>query len=81
MGFFNINEAGLCREFFLAVGLTVAVLLTFLVYLLSMNRMVFLIATIISFNPLIWIINAIYLKNRWQDTEKFHIENKDNTNV
>jgi len=80
MGFFNVSEVGLCREFFIAAGITTGILLTFLIYLLSMNRTAFLITTIISFNPLIWIINGIYLKNRWQDVKKFYVidtENKD----
>ena len=80
MGFFNVDKVGLCREFFIATGLTSGILLTFLIYLLSMNRIVFLITTIISFNPLIWIINGIYLKNRWQDVKKFNISNIDTEN-
>lgn len=35
------------------------------VLMLQFNKYAFLIATIISINPLIWIINGIYLKNRW----------------
>ena len=33
--------------------------------ILEFNKWAFLIATILSFNPLLWIINGIYLKNRW----------------
>ena len=33
--------------------------------ILKFNKYAFLIATILSFNPLLWIINGIYLKNRW----------------
>jgi hypothetical protein len=72
IGFFNVSEIGLSREFFVATGATIGILLTCLVYLLSMNRTVFLITTIMSINPLIWIINGIYLKNRWQDVGKFN---------
>lgn len=34
--------------------------------ILNYNKYAFLIATILSFNPLLWIINGIYLKNRWK---------------
>ena len=33
--------------------------------ILRYNKYAFLIATILSINPIIWIINGIYLKNRW----------------
>jgi len=35
------------------------------ILMLQFNKYAFLIATVISLNPLIWIINGIYLKNRW----------------
>jgi hypothetical protein len=35
------------------------------IYILKMNKYAFLWATILSVNPLIWIVNGIYLKNRW----------------
>jgi len=35
------------------------------ILILMYNKYAFLIATIISLNPLLWIINGIYLKNRW----------------
>ncbi len=36
-----------------------------MIMILKYNKYAFLIATIISINPLLWIINGIYLKNRW----------------
>ncbi len=36
-----------------------------MVMILKFNKYAFLIATILSFNPLLWIINGFYLKNRW----------------
>lgn len=36
-----------------------------MVMILKYNKYAFLIATILSLNPLLWIINGIYLKNRW----------------
>ena len=36
-----------------------------MVLILKYNKYAFLIATILSLNPLLWIINGIYLKNRW----------------
>ena len=37
------------------------------ILILRYNKYAFLIATILSLNPLYWIINGIYLKNRWCD--------------
>ena len=36
-----------------------------MVLVLMHNKYAFLIATILSLNPIVWIINGIYLKNRW----------------
>jgi hypothetical protein len=36
-----------------------------LIMVLKFNKYAFLIATILTFNPIIWIINGIYLRNRW----------------
>lgn len=36
-----------------------------MVLILRYNKYAFLIATVLSLNPLLWIINGIYLKNRW----------------
>lgn len=35
------------------------------IMVLRYNKYAFLIATVISLNPLIWIINGIYLQRRW----------------
>lgn len=35
------------------------------IMILRFNKYAFLIATILSLNPLCWIINGIYLANRW----------------
>jgi len=36
-----------------------------MILILQFNKYAFLIATILSINPIAWIINGIYLKNRW----------------
>jgi uncharacterized membrane protein YvbJ len=36
-----------------------------MIFILKFNKYAFLIATILSINPLLWIINGVYLKNRW----------------
>jgi hypothetical protein len=36
------------------------------ILILRMNKYAFLWATILSLNPLIWIINGVYLKRRWR---------------
>lgn len=61
----NLQMLGVLNEI---VGLAVffIVLNTLLMILiLRNNKYAFLIATVISLNPLLWIINGIYLKNRW----------------
>jgi hypothetical protein len=48
------------------LAITLIVINTILnVMILKFNKYVFLIATILSINPIFWIINGIYLKNRW----------------
>lgn len=64
-GFFNISEAGVSGDFIAAIGITTAILLTWFLSLISYNRSAFLLATIFSLNPLLWIGNGIYLRNRW----------------
>lgn len=48
------------------LGLFIVLLNTILMVLvLKYNKYAFLLSTISSLNPLLWIINGIYLKNRW----------------
>jgi hypothetical protein len=35
--------------------------------LLKYSKIAFVTATVLSINPLLWIINGIYIKNRWND--------------
>lgn len=35
------------------------------VMILRMNKYAFLVATILSANPILWVINGLYLKRRW----------------
>ena len=44
------------------------------ILILRYNKYAFLIATILSLNPLYWIINGIYLKNRWCDPKVNNVE-------
>ena len=50
------------------VGLAVVLIVintALMIMILKLSKYAFLIATVISLNPLLWIINGIYLKNRW----------------
>tara|TARA_B100000315_G_C14165830_1_gene402201 strand:+ start:192 stop:488 length:297 start_codon:yes stop_codon:yes gene_type:complete len=50
------------------VGLAVVLIVintALMIMILKFSKYAFLIATVISLNPLLWIINGIYLKNRW----------------
>ena len=51
-----------------SLGMTLALVAfnsVFMILILRYNKYAFLIATILSINPVLWIINGIYLKNRW----------------
>ena len=64
-GWFDVEENGIKGEFIAAVAITVGVFFTWLLSLFTYSRVAFLLATIFSLNPVIWVINGIYLKNRW----------------
>ena len=59
----------------IALGFIINTILNILI--LKYNKYAFLIATVLSFNPLYWIINGIYLKNRWYHPKV----NKDQTDL
>jgi hypothetical protein len=40
-----------------------------MIAILMKYKYAFLIATIVSLNPLLWVVNGIYLKNRWNHPE------------
>lgn len=48
---------------FVLVALNVALS----VMLLKYSKIAFVFATVISINPVLWVINGIYIKNRWKD--------------
>nr|BAJ06919.1 hypothetical protein [uncultured bacterium] len=61
----NLYTFGVLSE---QVGLAVFLIILnsiLMIMILKFNKYAFLIATILSLNPLLWIINGIYLKNRW----------------
>jgi len=47
--------------FFLGMG----VLIGYLV--INRNKIALVVLTVISINPIIWVINFFYLKNRWNE--------------
>lgn len=50
----------------LEVGIPLIILNSILtVMILKFNKYAFLVLTVLSLNPLLWIINGIYLKKRW----------------
>lgn len=53
---FSAGAGAIFMLIFVVLGLAV----------LSYNRTAFLVVTILSLNPLVWVINGIYLKNRWR---------------
>lgn len=49
-----------------------------IIFMLRYNKYAFLISTLFSFNPLIWLINGIYLRNRWNHPK---VNSKDNNRL
>jgi hypothetical protein len=62
LSIFSLANTGL-DEFLIFILILNAVLM---IMILKLNKYAFLIATVLSLNPIIWIINGIYLKNRWK---------------
>lgn len=71
-GFFDYTNQGFTRELFLAIGLTFGLLSTLLIYSLSFSRTAFILITVFSLNPIIWLINYFYIKNRWQQIKELN---------
>ena len=61
----NLSTLSVLSELVGLALVIIAVNTVLMVMVLKSNKYAFLIATIISLNPLLWIINGIYLKNRW----------------
>ncbi|MEM7401236.1 MAG: hypothetical protein AAF304_04720 [Pseudomonadota bacterium] len=39
-------------------------------FVIKRKRWGWIVATIFSFNPVLWVINGIYLKNRWKELDR-----------
>ena len=61
----NLYMLGALSEIVGLAGVLIVINTVLMIMILKYNKYAFLIATIISLNPLLWIINGIYLKNRW----------------
>lgn len=61
----NLYVLGTLKNMMGVALFIVAVNTALMVFILRFNKIAFLIATIVSLNPIIWIVNGIYLKNRW----------------
>jgi drug/metabolite transporter (DMT)-like permease len=51
----------------ISVALSFLITLPFSVMTLLRNRIAFILLTIITINPVMWIINGFYIKNRWNE--------------
>jgi len=60
---FELHLSLLLTIFFVAVNTIL------MIFVLKYNKYAFLIATVLSLNLLLWIINGIYLKNRWNHSK------------
>ncbi len=56
----------LSREWGLTVLFFIPIHITICIYMLKYNRYAFTAGTALTLNPIIWIINGIYVKNRWE---------------
>lgn len=62
----NLYTFALVQELPVFAIILIVVNTILMIMILIYNKYAFLIATILSLNPLIWIINGIYLRNRWR---------------
>jgi len=62
----NVYTLVALRDLMALAVILIAVNSVLMVMILKFNKYAFLIATILSLNPLLWIINGIYLKRRWR---------------
>lgn len=53
----------------LSIGLSVMII--------RFSKTAFVLGTVLSFNPVLWIINGIYIKNRWNDPRVLENEGED----
>lgn len=68
-GFFDFNGGPVKSStedprFIVVLGL-MAIYTVTMILVLRFNKFAFLLATILSINPILWGINGMYLKNRW----------------
>lgn len=61
----NICALGALNEIYGAALVIMAANTVLCILILRYNKYAFLIATVLSVNPIVWIINGIYLKSRW----------------
>lgn len=61
----NLYVLGTLQQLMTTALIIVLVNSVLMVFILKHNKYAFLIATVLSINPIVWIINGIYLKNRW----------------
>ena len=61
----NLYTLGTLAEAKELAAILIVINTILMIFVLRFNKYAFLIGTIISLNPLLWIINGIYLKNRW----------------
>ena len=68
---FIIGQLSEANQTTLRVFFVFAVVIYFLLAILTLrrNRWGFVALTALSFNPILWIINTIYIKNRWTELE------------
>lgn len=62
----NLYTLGALRESMAFAGTLILVNSVLMIMILKFNKYAFLVATILSLNPLLWIINGVYLKRRWR---------------
>jgi len=61
----NLVIIGYFSQNYPLAGVLVAVNTVLMIMIYRHNKYVFLFVTVASCNPLLWVINGIYLKNRW----------------
>jgi len=65
----NFYTIFILRDMMILAVILITISSVLAVMILRFNKYAFLVATILTFNPLFWIINGIYLKRRWHHSK------------
>lgn len=72
------NNYGIRSDKYEAFGIVALMAAIVHFFILKRSKWAFIIGTLIQLNPILWIINGLYLKNRWSELAGLPIEQVSN---